>query len=127
VPLIMVQPEPQPLKHGYCVAPTPPPVEFERTSTPIQAEPVPPGFITVILNVWREFDVPPANEKLTKTVCSRFTVDGLAKIVPVTAQPEWMRMGVRTRESTAATTSNLAFRSSFKPDRATATPFSSGH
>src|SRR3990170_6182430 len=81
---------------GYWVAPFPPSVEFEIMLILIDAESVPPGFVTVTLIVWVAPGLPPANEKLIETVRPRFTADGLAEMVPVTAHAEGMKVGIRT-------------------------------
>ena len=110
---------------GYGVAPFPPPVEFATMLIVIDAESVPPGLVTVILKVWEAPGLPPANEKVMDTVWPKFTVGGLAEMVPVTAHPEGMKVGIRTRETTITAMSSVTLRWSFNLNRATAS-FSPG-
>lgn len=111
---------------GYWVAPFPAPVGSATMLIPIDAESVPPGLVTVILKSWGLPGLPSANEKVMYTVWPKFTVDGLAEIIPVTAHPEEIRLGIRTMEKTIVTMSSLTFRWGFNPDRATAMSFFSG-
>ena len=61
------------------------------------------------------------------TVWVKFTVGGLAKIVPVTAHPEGMKVGIRTRERPATIKNSLTFLLGFNLYRATARSVSPGH
>lgn len=73
------------------------------------------------------FAVPPAYEKLINTVWVKFTVDGLATIVPVTAHPEGMKVGISSRERPATIKNSLTFLLGFNLNRATARSVSPGH
>lgn len=76
--------------------------------------------ITVILKVWEAPGLGPANEKLIYTVWPKFTVDGLAEMVPVTAHPEGMKVGISTRERATIIKNSLTFLLGLNLNRATA-------